>query len=105
MYVPNDSLGQKLHTYGLSYLEIFRLWFLGGVVITPIVAITASANPLPPLGAVMFCLVGFYVHLVFLDLSPKRITAYASGFNSPACNAKHSYRPAPIPTIPPTTHP
>ncbi len=91
MYVPNDSLGQKLHTYGLSYLEIFRLWFLGGVVITPIVAIAASANPLAPLGVVMFCLIGFCVHLVFLEMNPKRITVYESGINYRVGKEEHSW--------------
>ena len=79
MYAREHSLGEKLHTYGLSYLEVFRVWFLGGLFVTFVAALSTPSNPMIALGAMLLCIIGFFVHLVVLESNPKRIIVYEYG--------------------------
>src|SRR5689334_21305258 len=92
MYAYDDPLGEKLHTYGLSYLEILRLWFLAGIVIVPIIAIAVPNNSNALLSAIILCLVGFFVHLVFLEMNAKHITVYERGIGYRVGQEEHSWR-------------
>src|SRR5436190_2212554 len=91
-YTPENPLGQKLHTYGLSYLEILRQWSLITLVVVLVAMFALAGNATAILGVVVLCLIGYFIHLIFLELNPTRITVYEHGITYKLGKQERSWR-------------